>query len=101
MPLALTRAGPICVGCGYHLKGLPARGRCPECGEHYWSSTPEPRPGLRRELIIARKTMWAALCESIPSFWTIAVTLFILGAGAIVLCLAIIAYHRIIHFCWI
>ena len=100
MPLALTRAGPICAACGYHLRGLPTHGRCPECGEHYWSSTPEPAPGIRRDLIIARKWIWAAILDSVPSFWTIAVTLFVLGATAIVVCLGIIGFNRILYFWW-
>lgn len=100
MPLALTRAGPICTECGYSLRGLATRGTCPECGKHYWSSTPEPPPGLRRALIIARKFLWAVIRDSVPSFWTIAVTLFILGAAAIVVCLGVIGLNRIMFVSW-
>jgi hypothetical protein len=32
MPSPVVRRNLACIGCGYDLEGLPARGNCPECG---------------------------------------------------------------------
>jgi hypothetical protein len=37
---------PFCADCRYSLRGSPIRGRCPECGGHYYLNLPEPRPGF-------------------------------------------------------
>ncbi len=31
---------PLCVACGYHLRGLGSTGRCPECGLEFHVSSP-------------------------------------------------------------
>lgn len=36
---------PTCPSCQYELKGLPLRGRCPECGNNYSLSLPGLEPG--------------------------------------------------------
>ncbi|MBX3377028.1 MAG: hypothetical protein KF678_08500 [Phycisphaeraceae bacterium] len=36
---------PTCPSCQYELKGLPLRGRCPECGDTYSLSLPGLEPG--------------------------------------------------------
>jgi hypothetical protein len=42
---------PLCRGCDYDLRGLPTRGRCPECGLEYDADTGYP------------DEQWAKLCE--------------------------------------
>lgn len=36
---------PTCPSCQHELKGLPLRGRCPECGDTYSLSLPGLEPG--------------------------------------------------------
>ena len=40
--LLLSKLPMHCAACGYYLKGLPARGDCPECGVKYFSGVFEP-----------------------------------------------------------
>ena len=52
-PLRMTVNEPIlddvpCVVCAFSLRGLPNRGRCPECGKPIRSSTRSSRLSVRR-----------------------------------------------------
>ena len=41
----MTAGIPTCPSCQYELRGLPLRGRCPECGSDYVMSLPGLEPG--------------------------------------------------------
>lgn len=40
--LAVKDNLPHCYECGYSLQGLPASGKCPECGTPYYLESPIP-----------------------------------------------------------
>jgi hypothetical protein len=73
---------PFCADCRYSLQGSPLRGRCPECGGHYYLNIPEPRPGflgLNRLRLSLRARARYALWRATPSLRAICIALFILG----------------------
>ena len=57
MTVPPTDSAPICDACGYDLRGLPAGGRCPECGLAVRAGRPRTMilwpAGLRRTLAAA------------------------------------------------
>ena len=87
MAAFIARTGePFCADCRYSLRGSPRRGRCPECGGHYYLSIPEPPPGflgLNRLAARCRARSRYTVERARPSLRTLAIMLLILGSTGI------------------
>jgi hypothetical protein len=88
---------PFCADCRYSLRGGPLRGRCPECGGHYYLNLPEPRPGflgLNRFRLLMRARARYVLWKATPSFRALCITLFILGWTLVTVGFGVMALDR-------
>lgn len=91
----LAGASRHCRACWYDLSGLPGRGRCPECGVGYdrVEQIVEKRRSDRRK--ITENQMWADLLRQwMPSAWTVAVFLLVVGGAAIMLAVGAVAVKK-------